>query len=157
MTYFVEKKTFIIFYQSGGINLSEWQDFNGFDEQSFFGNFIHEMPLFFKLFALLILGIFVFIIYKSVRSWMSNNASPLIKASSKAVTKRTEVWGGSGESSAHTSYYVTFEFEDGGRLELQVRDQDYGLIVEGDRGELLYQGTRFKSFDRVKETERLNF
>lgn len=137
--------------------MSEWQDFNGFDKRSFFGSFIHEMPLFFKLFALFILGVFVFIIYKSVRSWIANNASPLIKASTKAVTKRTEVWGGSGESSAHTSYYVTFEFEDGGRLELQVRGQDFGLIVEGDRGELLYQGTRFKSFDRVKQTEQLNF
>ncbi|MDH6426852.1 MULTISPECIES: DUF2500 domain-containing protein [unclassified Paenibacillus] len=137
--------------------MSEWQDFNGFDERSFFGSFIHEMPLFFRLFALLFLGLFVFIIVKSVRIWMSNNASPLIKANCTAVTKRTEVWGGSGESRANTSYYVTFEFADGSRLELQVRDQDFGLIVEGDRGELLYQGTRFKSFNRDLKKEHLNF
>lgn len=73
--------------------MSEWQDFNGFDERSFFGSFIHEMTLFFKLFALLFLGLFVFIIVKSVRIWISNNASPLIKANCTAVTKRTEVWG----------------------------------------------------------------
>ncbi|AWV36682.1 hypothetical protein CD191_12245 [Paenibacillus odorifer] len=115
------------------------------------------MPLFFKLFALLFLGLFVFIIVKSVRIWMSNNASPLIKANCTAVTKRTEVWGGSGESRANTSYYVTFEFADGSRLELQVRDQDFGLIVEGDRGELLYQGTRFKRFNRDLKKEYLNF
>lgn len=32
-------------------------------------------------------------------------------------------------------------------------DQEYSLIVEGDRGELSYQGARFKGFDRILETE----
>lgn len=52
---------------------------------------------------------------------------------------------------------LPLEFADGSRLELQVRDQDFGLIVEGDRGELLYQGTRFKSFNRDLKKEHLNF
>lgn len=128
--------------------MNEWDSFNNFDQRSLFESFIYEMPLFFKIFALLIIGIFVFVILKMIRVWMTNNASPLISASCTVVTKRSEVWGGSGDSSASTSYYVTFQFDDGTRLELQVINRDYGMIVEGDRGELLYQGTRFKEFKR---------
>lgn len=137
--------------------MSEWQHFNDFDQRSFFGSFIHEMPLFFKLFALLILCFIAFVIIKSVSIWMSNNASPLIKESCTAVTKRTEVWGGSGDSRANTSYFVTFQFDSGSRLELQVKAQEYGLIVEGDRGLLAYQGTRFKGFDRIFNAEQSYF
>ncbi|ASA21066.1 DUF2500 family protein [Paenibacillus donghaensis] len=32
--------------------------------------------------------------------------------------------------------------------ELQVESKVYGLIVEGDYGEITYQGTRFKDFRR---------
>lgn len=149
MAYSVVKISFINNIESGVMNLSEWDSFNDFGQRSPFESFIHETPLFFKIFALLIIGFIAFVIIKSVRIWMTNNASPLISASSTAVTKRSEVWGGSGESSASTSYYVTFQFEDGTRLELQVSNREYGLIVEGDRGELVYQGTRFKEFKRI--------
>lgn len=118
--------------------MSPWHEFNDFGQHSVSGGFFHEMPFFFKIFILFFFGFIAFIIIKSLRTWMTNNASPLIKVRSTAVTKRTEVWGGGGDSRAQTSYYVTFQLVDGNRLELQVRDQDYGLIVEGDRGELLY-------------------
>ena len=129
--------------------MNEWDSFNNFDQRSLFESFIHDMPLLFKIFALLFIVFFAFIIIKMLRIWMSNNASPLISASCTAVTKRSEVWGGSGDTSASTSYYVTFQFDDGSRLEFQVINRDYGLIVEGDRGEILYQGTRFKEFKRL--------
>jgi hypothetical protein len=58
------------------------------------------------------------------------------------------VSGGSGDSSASTSYYATFEFEDRNRLELGVGREQFGYIVEGDQGTLTYQGTRFKDFSR---------
>ncbi|MFD1775121.1 DUF2500 domain-containing protein [Paenibacillus rhizophilus] len=45
--------------------------------------------------------------------------------------------------------YVTYEFQNGARIELEVPDNMYGLVVEGDRGELTYQGTRFKGFNRA--------
>lgn len=121
--------------------------FGQFPQGSFFWSFIYGMPLFFKLMFLLVIGIFIFVIIKSIGIWSSNNASPLVSAYASAVTKRTEVWGGSGDSGAHTSYYVTFEFQDGRRVELQVPNKAFGLIVEGDRGELVYQGTRFKGFE----------
>jgi len=59
----------------------------------------------------------------------------------KIVDKRTEVWGGSGESSVSTNYFITFEFEDNTRKELQVKANDYGLFVVGDVGELTYRGS----------------
>ncbi|MCE3200549.1 DUF2500 family protein [Paenibacillus sonchi] len=33
-------------------------------------------------------------------------------------------------------------------MELMVPDKEFGLIVEGDQGQLSYQGTRFKGFVR---------
>ena len=47
-----------------------------------------------------------------------------------------------------TSYYVTFELENGGRMELSVKGSEYGMLVEGDTGALSYQGTRYLGFER---------
>lgn len=44
---------------------------------------------------------------------------------------------------------VVFEFENGTRLELALKDQnEYGLLVEGDEGTLRYQGKKYISFNR---------
>lgn len=134
---------------------SSFSDYSQFGQRSLFQDFIHEMPMFFKVMFLLVIGFFIFVIVKMLTVWMRNNASPLVSAYAAVVAKRTEVWGGSGDSSANTSYFTTFEFQDGSRLELQVHNRDFGLMVEGDGGELIYQGTRFKSFARkgVREME----
>ncbi|NBC70153.1 DUF2500 family protein [Paenibacillus sacheonensis] len=110
------------------------------------------MPLLFKLFGGLIFAIviggFLYVIIRGLWMWTSNNAADLVTKAVTVVDKRTEVWGGSGDSSTSTNYYVTFEMHDRSRLELQVRDNKFGLIVIGDQGELTYQGTRFKEFRR---------
>ncbi|WP_340008707.1 DUF2500 domain-containing protein [Paenibacillus sp. FSL K6-0276] len=116
--------------------MSEWRDFNGFVQRSPYDNFIHEMPLLFKIFTFIIVTFAALMIIRSVRNWI-----------------RSEVSGGSGDSSTKPSYFVTFEIDGGNRLELHVMDQEYGLITEGDRGELSYQGSRFKGFDRILKTE----
>lgn len=99
------------------------------------------MPVFFLLFA----GVFVFIIIKNIGQWNQNNNQPVLTVECKVVGKRTEVWGSEG---SHTNYYVTFEVESGDRMELYAPARDYGLIAEGDRGKLTFQGTRYKSFER---------
>jgi hypothetical protein len=48
-----------------------------------------------------------------------------------------------------TTYYVTFQVESGDRMELQLAGNEYGLLVEGDRGKLTFQGTRYLGFERV--------
>ncbi|MBB3114755.1 hypothetical protein FHS18_006913 [Paenibacillus phyllosphaerae] len=121
------------------------------NDPGFFG-FMAGVPLFFKLFGglvlTLVIGGFLYVIIRGVSTWSSNNASELLTRTAVIVDKRTEVWGGSRDSSASTNYYITFEFEDQSRMELPVRGDKYGLMVVGDRGNLTYQGTRFKDFDR---------
>jgi hypothetical protein len=102
----------------------------------------------FVIVPVLICGVIAFAIISGIVVWSRNNASPLLSRPSKVVAKRTEVWGGSGDSSASTRYYVTFEFDDRSRLELQLKGSQYGLLAEGDRGTLKYQGTRFLDFAR---------
>jgi hypothetical protein len=52
-------------------------------------------------------------------------------------------------STTSSTYYVTFEFETGDRIELHVPRSDYGMMIEQDQGLLTFQGTRFISFERI--------
>lgn len=114
-----------------------------------------EMPLFFKLFGGIVIaivaGVFLYVIVRGLGTWSANNASDVVKRAVTVMDKRTEVWGGSGDSSASTNYYVTFQMEDQSRIELQVSPDKYGLMVAGDQGELTHQGTRFKEFHRLTQ------
>ena len=86
--------------------------------------------------------------------WNTNNNSPLATAEVKVTSKRGEVTHhhhGNDVGAHHTTstyYYVTFELTSGERIELEVNGKEYGMISEGDRGILTYQGTRYKGFQR---------
>lgn len=108
---------------------------------------------FFVLILVLIVGIVLYKIFSSVSVWSANNASERLTVHCRVVAKRTQVSGGSGDSSAFTRYYATFEFEDGGRVEFPLKGPQYGLLVEGDFGELTYQGTRFIDYVRMRKEE----
>ena len=56
------------------------------------------------------------------------------------------------QSGIHTSYshYATFEFANGERMELRLPGKQAGLLVEGDRGRLSWQGNRFLGFERYR-------
>ncbi|KEQ24095.1 DUF2500 domain-containing protein [Paenibacillus tyrfis] len=108
---------------------------------------------FFVLILVLIVGTVLYGIFYSVSVWSANNASERLTVPCRVVAKRTQVSGGSGDSSAFTKYFATFEFEDGGRVELPLKGPQYGLLVEGDFGELTYQGTRFIDFVRMRKEE----
>ncbi|MCM3666127.1 DUF2500 domain-containing protein [Mesobacillus subterraneus] len=96
-----------------------------------------------------VIGLIIFPIIKGISIWSNNNQQPRVNAQAKVVTKRTSVHGG-GETNAHNSYFVTFEFDSGDRLELQVKGQEYGQLVEGDNGELQFQGTRYLGYTRYR-------
>ena len=70
----------------------------------------------------------------------------------QAVAKRLSVshHAGTDHTAGHssTSYYVTFQVESGDRMELNLSGQEYGLLAEGDRGKLTFQGTRYLGFER---------
>ncbi|MCY9548575.1 DUF2500 domain-containing protein [Lysinibacillus xylanilyticus] len=116
----------------------------GFDEFSFANSFISIM--FFIVF-----GVIAFTIIKGVLQWSKNNNEPLLTVPAKVVTKRSNTSGGSGNSSAHTSYYVTFEVQSSDRLELKMNGRDYGQLADDDFGLLTFQGTRYHTFERQKK------
>lgn len=119
---------------------------------TFFGG----MPPFFMLMFLLMFGLFIFSIGKSIAQAAKNAKSPIITVEAKIIAKRIDVshhTHNTGDNNAmHTSssttYYITFETEHGERIELSLSGRMYGLLVEGDNGKLTYQGTWFKDFQR---------
>ncbi len=63
----------------------------------------------------------------------------------KVLSKRSEVKGGSHSTS--TYYFILFEFDiDGSRREFQVSSEKFGVIIEGDKGRMSYQGEKFLNF-----------
>ena len=47
-----------------------------------------------------------------------------------------------------TMYYVTFQVDSGDRIELNLNGNEYGMLIEGDKGKLSFQGTRYLGFMR---------
>ena len=109
----------------------------------------------FTLVFILVIGTFVVTFVKGIGQWNKNNNSPRLTVPAIVVAKRTNVsrhrHGGTNGHHHHTtstSYYVTFQVESGDRMELHMAGHEYGLLVEGDRGNLTFQGTRYLGFER---------
>ena len=107
----------------------------------------------FLLMSLMVTGVFVFVFVKLISQWNKNNHSPRLTVPATVVAKRTNVshhHGGTNNMhhSTSTSYYVTFQVDSGDRMELHMSGQEYGLLIEGDRGQLTFQGTRYLGFER---------
>ena len=100
--------------------------------------------IFFVVFALVI-GVFIYVLTKKASQERKNNNSPRLTSEATVVTKRTHVWG----DHSHTDYYVTFQFPSDDRMELEVPHSQFGYLVEGDQGQLTFQGTRFLNFERT--------
>lgn len=107
--------------------------------------------IFISVIFIIVFGTFAFVIINSLIQWSKNNAAPVLTVPAKIVTKRTNTRGGSGNSSAHISYYVTFEQQSGDRIELKLNGREYGQLADGDFGLLTFQGTRFQTFERHKK------
>ena len=106
---------------------------------------------------ILVFGIIVFMVIKSGIEWDKNNRSPVLTVEAKIVAKRMAVSGNQhhhhGDNMAmhhtiHTTYFTTFEVENGERMELKIPNREYGVLAEGDMGKLTFQGTRYKGFER---------
>ena len=92
----------------------------------------------------LVIGVLVSTLVKNSKQERKNDASPRLTSVATVVTKRTHVRG----DHAHTTYFATFQFESGDRLELKIPRDRFGYLVEGDSGKLHFQGTRFLDFER---------
>ena len=120
-----------------------------------FGMF-NAFGIMFTIVFVLVIGTFIVIAVKGIGQWNKNNHSPRLTVPATVIAKRTNVshhrHGGVNDHHHHhtsTSYYVTFQVESGDRMELHVAGTEYGLLIEGDRGNLTFQGTRYLGFDRT--------
>ena len=110
---------------------------------------------------LVIFSIIIVILVKNLKQWHTNNQSPRLTVDAIVVTKRQnvthsqsanagDITGAHGyTTSSFTTYYATFQVESGDRMELEIPSNQYGMLVEGDRGKLSFQGTRFLGFERT--------
>jgi len=96
--------------------------------------------------ALVAAAVIVTLVSRNRRSRLDDRA-PRLLADATVVDKRGEITGG-GESRAVQHYYVTFQFPDGSRLELEVAGSESGMLTPGDTGSLDWQGSRYLGFTR---------
>ena len=103
-----------------------------------------------------VLGVIIASFVREGKRWHQNNQSPRLTVEATVIAKRTNYTRHSGgeHHTAHTTstYFATFQVASGDRMELQLPGQEYGLIIEGDFGDLTFQGTRFLSFSRKVKT-----
>lgn len=108
----------------------------------------------------LVLGMIIFTLVQGIMTWHKNNQSPRLTVEATVVAKRVNVehhhhhnagdaTGAHGHHTlTNTYYYVTFQVESGDCMEFHVSGSEYGMLVEGDKGKLMFQGTRYLSFSR---------
>ena len=131
----------------------------GFNDFGFsgFGTGFTIFQIMFTLVFVIVIGMFIVIAVKGISQWNKNNHSPRLTVPATIVAKRTNVshhhhhnHGGTGmhHTTHSTTYYVTFQVESGDRMELHVAGHEFGLLIEGDRGMLTFQGTRYLGFER---------
>ena len=130
----------------------------GFNDFGFsgFGTGFTIFQIMFTLVFVLVIGTFIVIAVKGISQWNKNNHSPRLTVPATIVAKRTNVshhhhHGGTGmhHTTHSTTYYVTFQVESGDRMELHVAGHEFGMLIEGDRGNLTFQGTRYLGFERL--------
>lgn len=125
----------------------------GFDTGFELGNLMFKIvPIFFVV----IFGLIIFSVVRSIGQWSRNNRQPVLHVRSRIVSKRTNVShhhhmdNDSLHDHTDSTYYVTFEVESGDRMELRVSGMEFGMLAEEDIGTLKFQGTRYLGFEREK-------
>ena len=109
----------------------------------------------------LVISVLILTLVKGISTWNKNNHSPRLCVKATIVSKRSDVshhmHGNAGDmsgvhdfhSSSSTRYFVTFQVESGDRMELSMSGSEFGMLAEGDVGELTFQGSRYLGFERV--------
>ena len=125
----------------------------GFGGDPGFGVTFSIMQIMVPVMFVLVFGIIIVTMVRGVGEWNKNNQSPKLTVPVTVVAKRSDVHRGIETMHTFTSYYVTFQVESGDRMEFEVSDMEYGMLAEGDSGELTFQGTRYLSFQRNESAE----
>ncbi len=124
----------------------------GFGGSGGFGIF----GIMFTIVFVIVIGTFLVAAVRGIGEWNRNNHSPKLTVPASIVAKRSHVShrhhrGAGGHRHHHTSttYYVTFQVDSGDRMEFHMSGQEYGMLIEGDHGNLSFQGTRYLGFERT--------
>lgn len=130
--------------------------FNGIERAMF-----SIVPVMVIVIFIVVIAGFVTIAVKGASRWHRNNQSPVLTVEAEVVAKRTDVSrhmhnSGMNDGMSHhhrstTYYYATFQVASGDRMELLVANSEYGMLVEGDKGTLTFQGTRYQGFERIRQ------
>lgn len=129
-----------------------------YDDFGGFGFGFGLMGAIFPIFFIFIIGIFIYGIAASIKQAHKNNMSPVLIVEAEIVSKRTDVShhhhnnmdnNNFSDYSTSTTYYATFQVESGDRIEFHVNGGEYGILAEGDKGKLKFQGTRYLGFTRI--------
>lgn len=128
----------------------------GFDKS--FNILFSVMPIFFIITFLFIFGMIIFIIIKNIGKGIKNDRSPTLTVDAKVLAKRTQynshhhMHNSTTDTNlmdaGYNTFYITFQFSSGDRLELSIDSSDYGYLIEGDNGKLTFKGTKYISFER---------
>ncbi len=85
---------------------------------------------------------------------------PVLSVRARVVGKRPDVSSrphyqenGPVQMQTDTAYYVTFQMENGDRLEFRVDGTRYGMLAEADEGTLTFRGSTFLHFERERSRE----
>lgn len=97
-------------------------------------------PILMGLMFIAVIGMII----KQAVGYAADKQKPVIPVQAKIMAKRTHVWG----EHSHTTYFATFELENGERIELQIPDNQIGYMIEGDQGTLSFQGALFVTFKK---------
>ncbi|SEO41616.1 Protein of unknown function [Amphibacillus marinus] len=121
------------------------------------GDMMFELvPIFIFVVFIVVIGGLIFSAARGFRQWNKNEKSPKLNVNAVVKSKRTDYVSFAGShqhpGSAQTDYYVTFEFDSGDRSEFKLSGKQYGILSEGDTGQLTFQGTRYLSFNRERAT-----
>ena len=126
----------------------------GFDPG--FGTTFGIMSAMTPLMFVLVFGIIIVTLIRGIGEWNKNNHSPKLTVPATVVSRRSDVshhhhGGETHHVHTSTSYYATFQVESGDRMEFALSGMEYGMLAEGDTGELTFQGTRYLSFQRTEQ------
>ncbi len=116
-----------------------------------------NVPVIIMIGFIVIFGVIIVRLIQGAKQWKRNNESAVLTVDAFVVTKRTEMHHHNRRtsnmhhmSSTTTNYYATFEVSSGDRMEFLIRNTEYGMLAENDKGKLTFQGTRYLGFERTK-------
>ncbi len=107
-----------------------------------------------SIFSLILPFIFYYAVYRFIKGAIGGSIAPRRTVEAMIVKKRlscVQHHHGAEVFTNHerTNYFVTFQLDKNNRIELQVKESQYDLLFDGERGKLTFQGKRFIRFRPV--------